>query len=44
MEGSLSTRANTIFPSLILMYEKLVELGFIYVDGKVEYIGEFKNV
>jgi hypothetical protein len=26
---------NTIEPSLILMYKKLVGLGFVYNDGKV---------
>jgi len=26
---------NTIEPSLILMYEKLVRLGFVYVNGEV---------
>jgi len=40
LEGSLSTR----YPSLVLMYEKLVELGFVYIDGEIEYFGELNDV
>ncbi len=27
---------NTIEPSLVLMYEKLVELGFVYYNGEIQ--------
>ena len=29
---------NTIEPSLLLMYEKLVALGFIYYDGEIHLV------
>lgn len=38
LEGHLSIRENTL-DSLVLMYEKLDKLGFIYNNGKVEYLG-----
>ncbi len=47
MAGALSQSRNTIFPSLILMYEKLQKLGLAYEDGRVVYIEpelEVRNV
>ena len=29
---------NTIELSLVLMYEKLIELGFVYIDGEIQVI------
>lgn len=29
---------NQIGPSLIIMYEKLVDLGFVYVDGEIQVV------
>jgi hypothetical protein len=29
---------NTIEPSLVWMYEKLVDLGFVYYDGEIRIV------
>lgn len=31
--------ANTLFSSLLLLYEKLDKLGFMYIDGQAAYPG-----
>ncbi len=38
MAGAVSQARNTIFPSLILMYEKLQKLGLVYEDEQVVYV------
>lgn len=35
MAGLVDRRWNTLWPSLLRMYNQLVELGFIYIDGKI---------
>lgn len=29
---------NTIEPSLVLMYQKLVDLGFVYYNGEIRVV------
>ena len=38
MAGLVSRRWNQLYPSLLLVYEKLDRLGLHYVDGKVVYL------
>jgi len=35
LAGSVDRSWNTLWPSLLRMYTQLVDLGFIYVDGKI---------
>ncbi len=37
MEGHVAQMWNTLYPDLLLMYEKLKENGLIYIDGTVCY-------
>jgi len=37
MVSRVSRSWNSLYPSLLQMYEKLVELGLVYVDGEVVY-------
>lgn len=29
---------NTVEPSLVLMYQKLVDLGFVYYNGEIQIV------
>lgn len=34
----VADRWNTLYPSLLLMHQKLEALGFVYVNGDVLYV------
>lgn len=48
LAGYVAARWNTFYPNLIGLYEKLVELGFSYIDGEVYVegleLGDLDNV
>lgn len=44
MVSSVGGSWNTLYPSLLLMYEKLEGLGLLYIDGEAVYPEENSDV
>ncbi len=38
MVSSVSNRWNSLYPSLLLMHEKLESLGLVYANGEITYL------
>ncbi len=44
MEGHVAQMWNTLYPDLLLVYDKLKQLGFVFIDGQVQYLEEAGHV
>ena len=44
MEGQVAQLWNTLYPDLLLVYGKLKQLGFIFIEGEVCYPEEADHV
>lgn len=44
MEGQVADSWHTLYSDLLLMYDKLKNLGIVSIDGQITYLEENSNV